>query len=84
MKIKGIVKDGVVVLEDGATLAEGTLVEVITPDEELQSLADVLRPVIGAAGELPEDLSVNHDHHEYGQPQKGQAMKAGFEVMMTR
>src|SRR5688500_4564938 len=64
MDYRGEVKNGVIVLEPGATLDEGTIVRV----EPLAStaeptLADRLHKIIGQAEGLPDDLTQHHDHY---------------------
>ncbi len=70
MKYRGIVNNGVVILDDGANIENGTPVEVEIPipQRERPTLAEVFQDVIGAAVDLPEDLSENHDHYLYGLP----------------
>lgn len=76
MVYRGRVKDGVVVLEEGVRLAEGTEVEVgvptPAPDEsaEVPTLYERLKPIIGIAKGLPPDASKNLDHYLYGLPKR--------------
>ena len=71
MTYRGKVKDGVVVLEPGARLDEGTDVVVEQVESApARSLADRLKPVIGIAKGLPRDLAENHDHYLHGRPKK--------------
>jgi hypothetical protein len=75
---RGYVRKGVVVLDGPADLREGTEVEVspIEPastaeaSEEIPTLYEQLKAYIGKAKDLPEDLSVNHDHYLYGVPKR--------------
>ncbi|MBN1490060.1 MAG: hypothetical protein JXA69_09095 [Phycisphaerae bacterium] len=71
MTYRGKVKDGVVVLEPGTQLKEGTDV-LVAPVEAApsRSLADRLRPIIGKAKGLPSDLAENHDHYLHGRPKQ--------------
>jgi hypothetical protein len=71
MTFRGEVKGGVVVLEPGAILGEGTLVRV-EPIESCPTLtlADRLKPVIGIADGLPSDLAAQHDHYLHGRPKQ--------------
>lgn len=68
MTYKGVVKNGVVVLEGGGHLAEGQSVEIcpVEAGEQPPSLYDRLKSVIGSAKGLPPDASKNVDHYLYG------------------
>jgi len=75
MTYRGMVKDGVIVLDDPAELPDGaevnvTLVEVPpeVPEDEGPTLYERLEPVIGKAKGLPPDASKNVDHYLYGHP----------------
>lgn len=79
MECTGQVKNGVVVLDNGSTFAEGTRVRVepiaSSADEGALSdrpptLAELLRPIIGITEGLPDDLAENHDHYIHGRPKK--------------
>ncbi len=74
MTYRGKVKNGVIVLETAASLAEGTEVTV-------QPLAPLAKPKPGTLGErlmrfagkakgLPSDAARNHDHYLYGTPKR--------------
>lgn len=68
MTYSGHIKNGVAVLDDGATLPEGTPV-VIQPTS-VQSLENVLKDVAGKGKNLPADGSVQYDHYIYGVPKR--------------
>ena len=72
MSYTGIVQNGVIVLENGAPLKEGTRVEVIVPDlpAEGETLGQRLQKLAGIAQGLPEDLAENHDRYLYGTPKR--------------
>lgn len=78
MTFQGHMKNGVVHLDNGATLPEGATVHVelapapsnAPPAEETPTLFDSLEPFIGKAEGLPADLSVNLDHYLYGTPKR--------------
>lgn len=76
MTYRGRVKDGVVVLQEGVTLAEGTEVQVgvvQAPTElpaEGPSLLDRLSRVVGKAKGLPKDAAQNVEHYLYGMPKR--------------
>jgi hypothetical protein len=67
IKLYGTFKNGVVVLDEGKTMPEGTRVSV----EPEESAVGVLLKFAGkAGGEYPSDLARNHDHYLYGTPQR--------------
>jgi len=68
----GTVINGVVVLENGTSLPEGTRVRVAALETEPQaeSLGQRLLKFAGMAKELPSDLAENHDHYLHGLPKK--------------
>jgi hypothetical protein len=70
MTHRGHVKNGVIVLDSPAQLAEGVEVEIRTADELPPTWAEVFKEVIGQVKDLPADASVNHDHYLYGAPKK--------------
>ena len=76
MTYRGKVKEGVVILEGGIKLAEGTDVEVqpveakSEPASQTQSLSQRLMKHAGAVKGLPSDLARNHDHYIHGTPRK--------------
>ena len=77
MSYQGKVTNGVVVLDDGVKLPDGTVVRVEPvgdadrPNAPAGSLAERLLRFAGAAGAgLPEDLAENHDHYLYGTPKR--------------
>jgi len=76
MTYRGRIKEGVVVLEGGIRLAEGTEVEVqpvvakAEPAAGDQTLGQRLMKHAGAVKGLPSDLARNHDHYIHGTPRK--------------
>jgi hypothetical protein len=75
MTYQGKVQDGVVVLDEPTSLANGTIVKVEpvpTPAENATgpTWGEVLKDVIGKAEGLPNDLAANHDHYLHGAPKK--------------
>ncbi len=73
MECLGKVKNGVVVLDGDVTLIEGKTVRVIVQEEDSQqipTLYELFKDVIGTATGLPADLSENHDHYIHGTPKK--------------
>jgi hypothetical protein len=86
MAVRGIVKNGKVLLDKPMALAEGTEVEVRPikkhkpakkpkaskrkPKARPRSLLERLANVVGKATGLPPDASINHDHYLYGLPKQ--------------
>lgn len=71
MTYKGKIKNGVVVLDDEVTLAEGTVVKVEPmplADPETPGIYARLLDLAGRAKGLPPDLAENHDHYVHGRP----------------
>jgi len=62
MKFKGIVKDGVVVLEDGASIPDGTEVEVAKVSKQ-STVGQRLMKFSGKAKGLPPDASEEYERH---------------------
>jgi hypothetical protein len=79
MTYRGRVKNGVIVLESGVRLREGTDVRVEPVDEaqdiaagsqEAHELRDGLLSFSGVVKEGPSDLARNHDHYLHGTPRQ--------------
>jgi hypothetical protein len=78
MTYQGHVRNGIVLLDNGAKLPEGAEVRVeLVPERqatpaiaETPPLYDSLAPFIGKAEGLPADMSVNLDHYLYGTPKR--------------
>jgi hypothetical protein len=78
MVYQGHVENGTIRLQDSVVLPEGAevRVEIVAPAENREpresrvSLYDRLKPLIGAAKDLPPDASVNVDHYLHGHPKK--------------
>lgn len=71
MSIQGIVANGMIILDNGAKLADGTRVEVVVKEGPASesSLASLLK-YAGAVKDLPPDMARNHDHYLHGAPKK--------------
>jgi hypothetical protein len=70
VKYTGTVQGGVIVL-DGATLQDGTVVQVEPLEPPPAStLGRRLKRFAGTARGLPADMAENHDHHLHGRPKK--------------
>jgi len=81
MTYHGTVQNGHVVLENGASLPEGTLVTVVPVPRAAESdvsdartiwqkLADLGRQVESEPCDLPSDLAANHDYYLHGLPKR--------------
>lgn len=79
MTFQGTVYNGVIVLADGQTLPEGTIVQVApqpsasTPSESKpigECLAELAEWAETQQCDLPADLASNHDHYLHGLPKK--------------
>jgi hypothetical protein len=68
MYVLGRIRNGVVVLDQGETLPEGSLVRVepVEPPTQDQSLADQLLQWAGQGVDLPVDLARRHDDYLHG------------------
>lgn len=71
MTYTGTVKQGVIVLEDGTAIPDGTVVRV-EPLERADDLKRLREGLLELAGTLsgPSDLARNHDHYIHGTPKK--------------
>ena len=76
---KGLVKNGVIVLDGPSHLKDGDRVSVrplrtrANPSRKAKrrrTLYDRLKSVVGKAKGLPPDAALNHDHYLYGLPRK--------------
>lgn len=78
MVYRGQVRNGVVVLDNGAELAEGTQVRVepvhhtdpSDPEGGVPTLYEQLEELVGTVEGLPPDMAANHDHYLHGRPKK--------------
>jgi hypothetical protein len=71
MVYRGIVKNGVVVIEPWVGLPEGTEVKVepVSPPAR-KTLAEQLGDLIGSVPDLPADMAAQHDHYLHGAPKR--------------
>ncbi len=67
MTYKGRVKDGVVVLEPGPAIPDGTEVEVQPIEPRPSTLGERLMRYAGKVTGLPADMAENHDRYIHGQ-----------------
>jgi len=72
MCYRGVVRNGVIVLEGAPTLPDGTTVEVNTHETTSTDtfLGQRLQKLAGLAQGLPEDMAENHDHYLHGRSKK--------------
>lgn len=72
MSVQGTVVNGVVVLDPGSSLPDGTRVELVIkegPGEE-STLGQRLLKLAGIAKDLPPDTAEQHDHYIHGTPKR--------------
>jgi hypothetical protein len=79
MTIPGHVENGRIVLDEAVPLADGmkVRVELLSPaseqkveEEQIPTLNERYRAIIGIVKDLPCDFARNHDHYIHGQPKK--------------
>ena len=72
MSYRGIVKNGVIVLDGPQILPEGACVEINYPTSDAagSTLGQRLQQLAGIAKGLPEDMAENHDHYIHGRQKK--------------
>lgn len=82
MTYQGTVQNGVVVLDNGLSLPNGTVVTILIPAEAAtgteeageptiwQKLVELGRQVESEPCDLPSDLAANHDHYLHGLPKR--------------
>jgi hypothetical protein len=78
MELNGTVTNGVVVLDPGAQVPDGTRVGVTIltvpeagePVTAASPLGQRLMQLAGTANDLPPDMAAQHDHYLHGQPKR--------------
>ncbi len=71
MELIGTVHDGVVILDEGASLPEGTRVIVAEQSPPAATTHfDLFREIVGRATGLPDDMAMNHNHSIHGGPKE--------------
>jgi hypothetical protein len=74
MVYTGKVLNGVVVFDNGAEIADGTLVRVELVGDSTKSAPEdgraMLMKLAGSIDDLPSDLARNHDHYLHGHPKQ--------------
>ena len=73
MTYRGRIRNGMVVFDPPVTLPEGAEVNIQTTspqtpplDDQIPTLYERLKSVIGIAEGLPTDMAENHDHYIHG------------------
>ncbi len=71
MVYRGVVKNGVVVIDAGAELPEGTEVRIepLAPPAR-RTLAEQIGDLAGTVPDLPPDMAEQHDHYLHGTPKR--------------
>jgi hypothetical protein len=71
MTYRGCVSNGVILLEQGANLPEGTEVRVEPVEQPArQTLYERFKDFVGQATDLPADMAQQHDHYIHGTPKR--------------
>ncbi|MBM4039632.1 MAG: hypothetical protein FJ290_14080 [Planctomycetes bacterium] len=71
MTYRGHVENGLVVLDEPASLPEGARVRVEPEESEREpTLAERLKDVVGIIEGLPPDFAEQHDHYIHGTPKR--------------
>lgn len=71
MEYQGHVAGGVIVLDNGANLPEGTVVRIEpVAEQKRKTLYERFENVVGKATDLPEDMAAQHDHYIHGTPKR--------------
>jgi hypothetical protein len=76
MSFTGHIQNGSVVFDTPVSLPDGTRVTVTlqessgTPVENVPTIFERYKDIIGIAEGLPEDFAENHDHYIHGTPKK--------------
>jgi hypothetical protein len=71
MELEGTVRNGVIVVDGGEPLADGTKVKVVVESSTRKpTLAERLLKHAGTVPDLPPDMSEQHDHYIHGTPKR--------------
>jgi len=73
MELEGTVSNGVVVLDPGAEVPDGTRVRIVVPKaapSTASPLGQRLLKLAGTANDLPSDMAAQHDHYIHGMPKR--------------
>jgi len=66
MELEGVVHNGVIVLNGGKSLTEGTRVRINVIDEAAKSFGERFAGFKGSVSGLPADLAERHHHYRLG------------------
>jgi hypothetical protein len=70
-KHHGIVRNGTIVLDEGAQIPEGTRVQVTPVNEAGEELTLIwLMKYAGCLKDMPSDFAAEHDHYIHGTPKR--------------
>lgn len=74
MELQGTVHKGVIVVDAGNSLPEGTRVTIVVEAKDKRdegiTLKDRLLKLAGTIDDLPSDMARNHDHYIHGVPER--------------
>jgi hypothetical protein len=70
MSLEGTMLNGSVVLDEPATLPDGTRVEIVEKVERGKPTLLNLLALAGTAKNLPADFAAEHDHYIHGTPRR--------------
>ena len=70
MELEGTVRNGVIVIEGAAALAEGARVRVVVDESEQKPTLVGLLKYAGALPDMPADFAEQHDHYLHGTPKR--------------
>lgn len=71
MTLEGIIKNGVVVLDQPQDLQDGLRVKVLVADDESgEPVFASLLELAGTVEGLPSDMARNHNHYLHGHPKQ--------------
>ncbi len=70
MTVNGIVQNGMIVLQDGCNIPDGTHVQVIVPDSKERPMFLDMLEFAGCLPDLPTDFAARYDHYIHGTPSR--------------
>jgi hypothetical protein len=70
MTLEGTVQNGMIILQPGCAIPDGTLVQVIVPDAMEQPTFVDLLEFAGCMPDMPADFAAQHDHYIHGTPKE--------------
>jgi len=71
MELEGVVRNGVIVPDEPASLPEGARVRIlVAPAEKLKTFGERYAEFKGAVTGLRADLAAHHDHDRLGTPKR--------------